>query len=568
MAKKLHNKKPVGARDAYDHRDNENISVGEENFLSGVEADENSPEARKVMAQLSEMAGDPDKWNNYCYDFAKAHENEKEPTVEEHNKLSFYDAQMQIMHEYMTRRMKLQCLTPLLQRGAPGRIRQALGSYLAFVAVSKFFDKHDGTDKSRKPGNEKSKTPKKSDGKKDSQMSRPWTPDKAAVQRVAFISSTYYAMRQPGADVRALQLAFEQASNSLYMAAGKDGCSKEDIDKSTRELVGKLIEDNPEVAAWFGETAYGGVSMDPAHEVMSIEKDKDGRVVMNESTEWTGEFSTRDGKPYEGGFSPRLPMTFNMHMNSLQGLCWENIKDAKSLEELNRAVSGFESGRIFKFGVGARMMLDDGYSLGDTASMAQDAMLPMLCKKDSEWMAEGNGLRVADILSADAVGQSKYKSYFNRWAESVGIDERYEMPLRLRPMPSLPSGVDVEQTSRSADMPDCVTDAVDIRDARAVDDAELQSVLDECRSRGSVHMTEDMLDREVERILNDMSDDIYGDSRMSGKSKSRIDFDVEDALATARRYREQRGSESSRNGRFDGETDAPDMDDDDVSYSC
>ena len=128
MAKKLHDKKPVMARDVYDHRDDENISVDEENFLGGVEADENSSEARKVMAQLSEMAGDPDKWNNYCYDFAKAHENEKEPTAEEHNKLSFYDAQMQIMHEYMTRRMKLQCMAPLLQRGAPGRIRQALGS--------------------------------------------------------------------------------------------------------------------------------------------------------------------------------------------------------------------------------------------------------------------------------------------------------------------------------------------------------------------------------------------------------------------------------------------------------
>lgn len=561
MAKKLQNKKPVRARDAYDHRDDENISVDEENFLGGVEADENSSEARKVMAQLSEMAGDSDKWNNYCYDFAKAYENEKEPTVEEHNKLSFYDAQMQIMHEYMTRRMKLQCMSPLLQRGAPGRIRQALGSYLAFVAVSKFFDKRDGTDKLRDSGNKKSQAPKKSDGKKDSQMSRPWTPEKAAVQRVAFISSTYYAMRQPGADVRALQSAFEQASNSLYMAAGKDGCSKEDIDKSTRELVGKLIEDNPEVAAWFGETAYGGVSMDPAHEVMSIEKDKDGKVVVNESKEWTGEFSTRDGKPYEGGFSPRLPMSFDMHMNSLQGLWWENIKDAKSLEELNEAASGFDSGRIFKFGVGARMMLDDGYSMGDATSMTQEAMLSMLCMKDAKWMAEGSDLRAVDILG-DSFKPS-YKELFNRWAESIGIDARYETPSRLRPMPALPSGVEIEQPHKSVDVPECTTDAIDIRDERSAADAEFEAIMDECRARGSIDVDKDVLDREVGKIL----DDIGRGGQTSGVSEGYTELDVDDALATANRYREQRGSGLRSDGRPSIDVDVPSVDDD-MSYDC
>ena len=564
MAKKLYNKKPGKARSVEAYLDDEGLSVNEENLLGSVEVDENSPEARKVMAQLSEMAGDPNKWNNYCYDFAKAHENEKEPTVEEHNKLSFYDVQMQIMHEYMTRRMKLQCMSPLLQRGAPGRIRQALGSYLAFVAVSKFFDKHDGTDKLRQSVNgefKKSDTSKKADGKKDSQMSRPWTPEKAAVQRVAFISSTYYAMRQPGADVRALQTAFEQASNSLYLVAEKDGCSKEDIDKSTRELVGKLIEDNPEVAAWFGETAYGGVSMDSAHEVMSIEKDKDGRVVMSESQEWTGEFRARDGKLYEGGFSPRLPMSFDMHMNSLQGLWWDNIKDAKSLEELNRAVSGFDSGRIFKFGVGARMMLDDGYSMGDATSMTQEAMMSMLCMKDSKWMADGSDLRAADILSADS--KSSYKELFNRWAESIGIDARYEIPLRLRPMPALPSGVEIEQSHKSVDVPECTTDAIDIRDERSAADAEFEAIMDECRARGSVYADKDVLDREVGKILND----IGRGGHTSGVSEDYTELDVDDALATARRYREQHGSDMRSDGRPSMDVDVSSVDDD-MSYDC
>lgn len=174
----------------------------------------------------------------------------------------------------------------------------------------------------------------------------PLDPDTAAVTQIGFIKQAYEDMRKPGADVNKISKEYENAVNTLYSVAEKDGVSKEAVNNSLKFMVGKLIETNPDNMKYFNETCYDGVFMDSYKEENVTTVDNDGKIIEKTQFVWDGSFKNKDGTEFKGTFSPRSPYTQDMYRDVLRDFCRNSMKKAVDefpSEKQNDAISAIKS---------------------------------------------------------------------------------------------------------------------------------------------------------------------------------------------------------------------------------
>lgn len=329
------------------------------------------------------------RWNSYCADFVDSYHKDK-TLRDADTRLSFYDVQQLIMHDYMDRTMRLACFGPLLMNGGLRGFGETLGRFLAYTATSKIIGRHDGVQALKrkktnmeKYGHSSGKSEFDSFGNKNhySQFSRPLTIERAAMQSIAFSTTTYHAMREEGADVNQLQEDWQAAQDALYEAAEADGLSRDDINKAVRTIAGQMFEADPETMSWFSEAACGQVARS---EYVNVEH-PDGTTTL----EWNGEFFDMDtGEDFTDCFHPRPPQGLDAHLNNMRMYMLFSIEEYGDASEFIKDLMGNkdESGNfsmdenfIKRVGVIGKSMLDDGYSIEDVCVVAKMAAFESVC---------------------------------------------------------------------------------------------------------------------------------------------------------------------------------------------
>lgn len=404
----------------------------------------NEEEASQYMTQINEsldsLAGDPSKWSDFCGRFNDLYRRDRQLETEEANELLGFgnsptDASMQVMRKYMTRYMRVMCFQPLFGGiGQPHAISTALGRYLAFTAVTAFFNKKDGVTDAEKRQKQVRQERNEERGIIQDKLGgynfkRPLTQKNAAMLNVAFITSTYYAMREPDADIHKLQEDFQQARASLFDAARQDGISAESLSRGTRILVGQMTQRDINMVAVFNEMESHEVSMSEFRPVRT----KEGAVEYR----WDGDFNKPDGEAYKGCFTPRPPKSLKDHHGYMFDSIYEEFEDCNTLESIkDKSKEYFESGHSKRdSAVCAAAMMNDGYSDEDIKSVSLHAYMDVLCEKDLEmqldYLSEDNPQtqkpqRCADMFLNDTDSYSFYKAYFNDYISEKYKDSPYK----------------------------------------------------------------------------------------------------------------------------------------------
>ena len=142
----------------------------------------------------------------------------------------------------------------------------------------------------------------------------PITKESAAITYIGLTKKAYQDMREPGADVDAVYEKYEKARMCLYEQARYNGVTKDMINQSVRETIGKMAERYPDMTI-FEQVDKGDVEY------------KNGRFV-----------SKTTGKEFEGEFNPRKPGTKADYKEKLGRAFsemyeeWENVRDISNID--------------------------------------------------------------------------------------------------------------------------------------------------------------------------------------------------------------------------------------------
>lgn len=139
----------------------------------------------------------------------------------------------------------------------------------------------------------------------------PYTAQSAGMTEVALAENAYAAMRQDGADIAGIRKSYEALRNGLYEQAHADGVDASEVAQAARVVVGLRLEEEPELAAVFGELAHGQFAKSAPREVKLRGTDETATV-------WTGEFESRLGQQVDSGsFEVREPMIAAKHQAAI-----------------------------------------------------------------------------------------------------------------------------------------------------------------------------------------------------------------------------------------------------------
>lgn len=185
----------------------------------------------------------------------------------------------------------------------------------------------------------------------------PLTADSAARDKLNLVIGAYKDMRRPGANPDEIMQSYHESVARLDKMCALDGVSGEDVDKAMRVRVCAMIEKDPKSANLFAETCH-----DELRPELHRNPDNPSEAI------WTGEFVTRDGQLFTGGFTPRVPQTADdfakMKIGVVQGVYHEMRRDPA---HINDAVIAFE--RTMKR-IG-RQCRDDGIDIRDVDRQAR-----------------------------------------------------------------------------------------------------------------------------------------------------------------------------------------------------
>lgn len=442
MARRLRRDRPSGNNNSRS-ANNGHVSMNTEDERSAVywqhrrnidRAINNSQLIDNLHFATDTFGWDSHRWESYCSDFVKSYEKDK--TLKDADlHLSFYDVQRLITHDFMDRSMRLACFAPLMMRGCrQGGFGESLGRFLSYTAVSKLFAAHDGVSdlkrkqKLAKQGGEKSSFDSFNGRRRYSQFQRPLDAERAAMQSIAFSTTTYHAMRKKGADIEGLQEAWEKAHEALYEAAVADGVSREDIDRSVRIIAGQMFEADPETMSWFTEVSTGEAQQSEYHRVTN----PDGSTTLH----WDGEFfNPETGEDFTGTFHPRPPQGLSTHFDVMKAYLQANMRE---WDDPSQFVEEFKNLRIDDTFIKRTQnigwsMSEDGYLSEDINVVAKYAALESLCEYDAaqQTMAvlsnEQPSSRVCDMFVDNPQMMRYYKAFFNDYIENSRgvIKERF-----------------------------------------------------------------------------------------------------------------------------------------------
>lgn len=134
-----------------------------------------------------------------------------------------------------------------------------------------------------------------------------YTAESAGMTEVALTENAYAAMREEGANVDEIRDRHSTMLRTLYEDASSDGIEPHEVGLAARFVVGKRLEEEPELASVFTELGHGQYTKSAPRDVRMAGSDVPVKV-------WTGEFESRLGQKVEhGSFGLRAPMSANEH---------------------------------------------------------------------------------------------------------------------------------------------------------------------------------------------------------------------------------------------------------------
>lgn len=155
----------------------------------------------------------------------------------------------------------------------------------------------------------------------------PVTPRSAAMMEIGFARRAFNDMREKGADQDKIMKQYNEACSVLRQRARADGVSDEMLNATKRTMIGKLMERDISYKQLYAETAYGAVEKAPG-------KPNAGPDAKPGDTVWRGEFQTADGRPYDGDFTVRMPMTAMEHKDAQTAAFYRKFSQYQSMDQI------------------------------------------------------------------------------------------------------------------------------------------------------------------------------------------------------------------------------------------
>lgn len=168
----------------------------------------------------------------------------------------------------------------------------------------------------------------------------PFTPETAALKKVAWIEKFYDDVRRPGADVEKLAKSYNKAVDAFDRACERDGVSQKEVSSKMQSYIMKRMQLDPSYAKYFNELDNGMVSGHRNIETFEAEngdmlqrvtfspgKDDDGNTVY---------FYDNNGDSYQGDFTPRMPSSGMKHAKEMSDICESYMNQISHIEDLGK----------------------------------------------------------------------------------------------------------------------------------------------------------------------------------------------------------------------------------------
>lgn len=313
------------------------------------------------------------------------------------------------------RQLMLKCVEPLTHGVNTDNVIQAVGMYAGICLVSPSFRKdchslvqnvmYPAIERKAERSGPNSIWAKRRDAiLRDQNGGRlPLTPQSAALMEIGFMERAYGKMRVPNADIDAVINEYNEAVSLLHKCAEIDGITEEELNQSTRTIVGQMAERDPRYKNFVDELAFNNIERGEYYTVTAT--GPDGKTMVTKEV-WQGEFFEKDGSAYTKGFSPRQPGTTDDMLREFNTYINQTFSSCKTADALLSTMSNKnyqqECDRY------CTMMVDD--TMGDTYAEFLNQWKekhPDEAKKfDKMWTAKQAESTYATVSDKDVLSQS------------------------------------------------------------------------------------------------------------------------------------------------------------------
>lgn len=226
-----------------------------------------------------------------------------------------YDSTLDLANRMYAKALMLHTIQPILQSGGnitKDDVKRVIGTGVAYYLIDPQFRNDINntiTDKlmphvkqdaiSAAPGTPKAVLRDKIECRTGERL--PLNVKSASMLYLGISKSAYEEMRMPGANQDEIAENYRRHVDQLVELAGKDGISKDRLNKGIRSTYGQLCKMDPSLEYVFSETAYSKVERAPG----SVEHD-----FIQGARIWNGEYVRTDTQQaYTDRFQLRRPMT-------------------------------------------------------------------------------------------------------------------------------------------------------------------------------------------------------------------------------------------------------------------
>ena len=260
----------------------------------------------------------------------------------------------------------------------------------------------------------------------------PFTPETAALYRLAFIEKVYDDIRKNPDDQANATEGYTAALATLDELCKKDGVSQRDVSQHMSGIISMRIQNDPNYSRYFSEfNAPDGSS--PKAFVNGDVSEETGEIKIHPKKDENGQniyMTSADGREYMGSFSPREMYTTKSYKTQVYGLCKEyvdSLDDAKNLVNYNKFNPRFELQQKQL----QDMFLDDsgithyGEDVDDTVFKTYSDMAARVCVL--EWMLDDEKGTSNDIHSQEKAKVSQslaeaFREQYKKAGPMSGLD--------------------------------------------------------------------------------------------------------------------------------------------------
>lgn len=254
----------------------------------------------------------------------------------------------------------------------------------------------------------------------------PYTAHSAGLTEIALLEDAFEKMREPGADVRGIKTNHRAMVAYLYHQAAADGLDKAEVARSSQQILGQRIMEDPRLQTMVTGLAHGGVRMSDPHEEAVAGTDRKVWV-------WSGEFEDVHGEQIDmtrfqdpimgtgvqGGFGLRSPMSASAHRAQIGQTMAQSMAaaaDAGDMEAFNSDLAAY------MLGYQAKAKDFDGEGLGHKMPQRLAASRTMLASMTTDGIDEVDQRLIYSHAYTDAIEAigEHYPDFQQQWEASYG----------------------------------------------------------------------------------------------------------------------------------------------------